>query len=233
MMRRSMHETIDLDEPSATPRPGRLGTTRSRGAVSGALLFVLGVWGAVIAFVGPLVDFGFTPDESFDWTAGRFWMELLPGAVAAVCGAVLLLTRNRAVGVLAGYVAAAAGAWFVVGPVLAVEELGSWSAIGEPLGDETRRTVEQLTMFSGLGLAIAFLAASAVGRMSVRSAGDVAEVTMARDDEGLDITRRQEQQAAEPVESTTTRDWVGGGRHEGLDATSTRSSDGVRSRTDR
>lgn len=218
MKHRKKHDTIDLDGPprQSAPRGGRLRTARSRGAVSGSLLVALGLWGAVVPFVGPVFDFGFTPDSSFDWTAGRFWMQLLPGAVAALCGLALLATRNRAVGVLVGYLAAAAGAWFVVGPVLAVEELGSWSTIGEPLGQQTRRTVEQLTMFSGLGLTIAFLAALAVGRMTVRSVSDVEQIAAVRDeDAGLDIGRREEPVAQrDEVPPIEVRSSSSHGRHE-------------------
>lgn len=198
------HGTTDPDPdlPSPAPPPGRMSTPRSRGAVSGVLLVLLGLWGAIVGFVGPSFDFGYTPNESFEWTEGRFWMQLLPGVVAAACGLALLTTRNRAVGVLAGYLGATAGAWFVVGPVLAVEELGSWSAIGTPLGDETQRTVEKLTMFYGLGLAIAFLAALAVGRMTVRSASELSALAAVREHE-VDL---REQQAAVREQDATWRE---------------------------
>ena len=47
-------------------RGGRLGMQRSRGAMSGFLLIVLGVWGALIPFVGPFFDFAFTPEAGVD-----------------------------------------------------------------------------------------------------------------------------------------------------------------------
>ena len=45
---------------------GMLQMRRSRGAFSGFLLILLGLWGALIPFVGPYFDFAYTPDKA--WT---------------------------------------------------------------------------------------------------------------------------------------------------------------------
>ena len=58
---------------------GRLQMPRSRGAASGFLLVLLGIWGALIPFVGPYFDFAFTPDREWTWTTARGWLEVLPG----------------------------------------------------------------------------------------------------------------------------------------------------------
>ena len=81
-------------------RGGRLHIARSRGALSGFLLLALGAWGALIPFVGPYFDFAYTPDSPWVWTVGRGWLEVLPGAVAAVGGLLLLMSRNRATAML-------------------------------------------------------------------------------------------------------------------------------------
>ena len=47
---------------STTARSGRMRVARSRGAVSGFLLVLLGLWGALIPFVGPYFDLTYTPD---------------------------------------------------------------------------------------------------------------------------------------------------------------------------
>jgi len=60
---------------------------RSRGAASGFLLIVLGIWGAAVPFVGPSFDFAFSPGR--DWSTARGWLEVLPGAAAALGGALL------------------------------------------------------------------------------------------------------------------------------------------------
>jgi hypothetical protein len=69
---------------------------RTRGTVSGILLVLLGAWGALIPFVGSYVGLSFTPDGAWTWTAGRGWLEVLPGAAAALAVALwLLLDRTR------------------------------------------------------------------------------------------------------------------------------------------
>ncbi len=103
------------------PRGGRMKKiARSRGAASGFLLILLGVWGgALIPFVGPNFDFAFSPDQAWTWTNARGWLEVLPGAVTVLGGLLLLTSRNRATAMLGSWLTVAAGAWFVVGRALA------------------------------------------------------------------------------------------------------------------
>lgn len=154
-------------------RGGRMRIPRSRGATSGFLLVLLGLWGALIPFVGPYFSFAFTPDQAWVWTTGRGWLEVLPGAVAVVGGLLLLASRNRATAMLGGWLAVVAGAWFVVGRALAGPlRLGD---AGAPVAtNETMRVWLELTYFYGLGALIVFLGALALGRLSIRSARDIA-----------------------------------------------------------
>ena len=55
---------------------------RSRGVISGILLVILGAWVAIIPFVGPTFKYAIGSTTAWDWTAGRFWLNVLPGAVA-------------------------------------------------------------------------------------------------------------------------------------------------------
>jgi hypothetical protein len=154
------------------PRGGRMTIARSRGAVSGLLLVLLGIWGALVPFVGPNFDFAFTPDQPWTWTMGRGWLEVLPGVVTVLGGLLLLTSRNRATAMLGGWLTVAAGAWFVVGRALA-GPLGLGEA-GSPVADtETKRVWLDLTYFYGLGALVIFLGALALGRVSVRSVRDV------------------------------------------------------------
>jgi hypothetical protein len=159
-----------------TPTRGRRGAMqipRSRGAVSGLLIVALGLWGALAPFIGPLFDFAFSPDRPWAWTAGRGWLQVLPGVVAVVGGLLMFASRNRATAMLGSWLAVAAGAWFVVGRA-AAGPLGLGDA-GEPVAaNETQRVWLELTYFSGLGALIIFLGALAVGRLSVRTARDIA-----------------------------------------------------------
>jgi hypothetical protein len=146
---------------------------RSRGAFSGFLLILLGIWGAGIPFVGPAFHFAYTPNSTWTWTTGRLWLELVPGAVTFLGGCMLLSSANRAVAVFGGWLATVAGGWFVVGPLLSTLWSGTLGTVGAPVGSHTRQIWEQIGFFYGLGAVIVLFAAHASGRLSVRSVRDV------------------------------------------------------------
>jgi hypothetical protein len=143
---------------------------RSRGAASGFLLILLGVWGAAAPFVGPNLDFAFSPSQ--EWSAARGWLEVLPGVATVIGGSLLLLSRNRATAMLGGWLTVIAGAWFVVGRAVAGPlALGD---VGTPVAStDNQRLLLELSYFHGLGALIVFLGAVALGRLSVRSFRDV------------------------------------------------------------
>jgi hypothetical protein len=155
------------------PRRGRM--PRSRGTLTGLLLVLLGAWGALIPFVGPHFNFAYTPDQAWTWTTARGWLEVLPGAVTAVGGLLLIGSGHRASAMLGGWLAALGGAWFVVGPAFApVLHLGS---IGDPVAStERKRAVLEVAYFSGVGALIVFLGGAALARVAVRLARDVRPV---------------------------------------------------------
>jgi hypothetical protein len=74
---------------------------------------------------------------------------------------------------LGGWLTVLAGAWFVVGRALA-GPLGIGDAGAPVAAAETKRVWLELTYFYGLGALIIFLGAVALGRLSVRTARDVA-----------------------------------------------------------
>jgi hypothetical protein len=151
---------------------GRMQMPRSRGAASGFLLILLGLWGALVPFVGPLFDFAFTPEKEWVWTAARGWLEVLPGAVTVVGGFLLLSSRNRFTAMLGGWLTVLAGAWFVIGRALA-GPLGLGNPGAPVAANETKRVVLELAYFYGLGALIIFLGALALGRLSVRTVRDI------------------------------------------------------------
>jgi hypothetical protein len=153
-------------------RGSRMRIPRSRGATSGFLLILLGIWGALVPFVGPYFDFAFTPDQEWTWTAARGWLEVLPGAVTALGGFLLLTSGNRATAMFGGWLAVLAGAWFVVGRALA-SPLGLGDPGAPVAASETKRVWLELTYFYGLGALIVFLGALALGRLSIRSVRDI------------------------------------------------------------
>src|SRR5215472_13356669 len=157
---------------------GTLRVRRSRGALSGLLLILLGIWGALIPFVGPYFHYAYSPDHTWDATAGRTWLEVLPGAVTLAGGVVVLISRFRPLAVFGAWLAAVGGAWFAVGGLVA-HRWPSLGAAGGPVGGSTRMLLEQLGFFTGLGVVIVFLAALALGRFTVVSASDTAAAEFA------------------------------------------------------
>ena len=97
---------------------GMLQMRRSRGAFSGFLLILLGLWGALIPFVGPYFHFAYTPDTAWTYNTARLWLEILPGAAVFLGGFLLMIATGRHVALFGALLAAAAGAWFTLGPVL-------------------------------------------------------------------------------------------------------------------
>lgn len=153
-------------------RGGRLEIPRTRGAASGFVLILLGLWGALIPFLGPYFAFAYEPDTPWTWTAGRGWLEVLPGLLTVLGGLLLLVSGNRATAMFGGWISVVAGAWFVVGRLFA----DPWGLgdVGRPAAATTSGQIAlELAFFSGLGALIIFFGAAALGRLSIRSLRDV------------------------------------------------------------
>ena len=151
---------------------GSLHMPRSRGAVSGLLLIILGVWGAVIPFIGPYFHFAYTPDQVWAWSTARAWLEVFPGVTTAVGGFLVLVSGNRATAMFGGWLAVIAGAWFILGRTLAsLLRLGD---IGQPIAvTDAKRAVLEISYFSGLGALIVFLGGAVLARVTIRTLRDV------------------------------------------------------------
>jgi hypothetical protein len=146
---------------------------RTRGALSGGLLVLLGAWGGLIPFIGPYFGYAYTPDRAWTYTTGRLWLQIIPGAAVFLGGLIVLASRLRPVALAGAGLAAAGGAWFVIGTLLRQV----WPAIsalqaGFPVGAPLTRFVEQIGFFTGLGLVVVFLAAVALGRFTVIGVND-------------------------------------------------------------
>lgn len=159
-----------------TGRPSRLHMPRSRGAVTGLLLIVLGAWGALIPFVGHYFNFAYTAGQEWTWTAIRGWLEVLPGVVVVVGGALLMAAQNRVNAVLGGWLAVLGGAWFVVGSAFApMLRIGT---VGAPVAStDAKRALLEVAYFSGLGALIVFLGGAVLARLTSRLARDVQPTT--------------------------------------------------------
>ena len=145
---------------------------RSRGAFSGFLLILLGLWGALIPFIGPYFHFAYTPDKAWTYNTGRLWLELLPGAAVFLGGVLLMVARSRHTALFGALLAAAAGAWFVLGQSLSPLWNHHVALGGSPAGGtQYMRIMEQLGFFTALGVVIVFVAGAALGRIASVASG--------------------------------------------------------------
>jgi hypothetical protein len=157
---------------------------RTRGALSGLLLVLLGLWGALVPIIGPYFHFGFTPDKAWDFTSGRVLLQIVPGCAVFLGGLVALASANRAFAAFGAWLAALGGAWFAVGvPLSALWADQGDMRLGQAVGGTTRQVVEQIMLLYGLGVVVVFLAAVALGRLAVVGVKDarLAEETAAEE----------------------------------------------------
>jgi hypothetical protein len=151
---------------------GMLQMRRSRGAFSGFLLILLGLWGALIPFIGPYFHFAYTPDKAWTYNTGRLWLELLPGAAVFLGGVLLMAARGRHTALFGAMLAVAAGAWFTLGPVLSPLWNNHVAMGGSPASStQYMRIMEQLGFFTALGVVIVFVAGTALGRIASVASG--------------------------------------------------------------
>lgn len=152
---------------------GMVRIRRSHGAGNGTLLVLLGAWGGIIAFVGPYFHYSYTPAVAWTYNTDRLWLEILPGGATFLGGLLLAISGRRLFAMAGAWLAAISGAWFALGTVLAPVWKGSLAG-GTPTGTTTSmRVLEQIGFFTGLGIVIVFLAAIAIGRLTL--AGEPAE----------------------------------------------------------
>jgi hypothetical protein len=145
---------------------GTLRMRRSRGMASGVLLVLLGLWGGLIAFIGPYFHYAYTPDTAWTYNTGRLWLNILPGAAVFLGGVLLIISASRATALFGGLLASAAGAWFALGTVFS--PLWNHNVVlgGVPAGSTVViHIAEQVGFYTGLGVVIVFIAAVAVGRI--------------------------------------------------------------------
>ncbi|HWC40179.1 MAG TPA: hypothetical protein VG476_16705 [Acidimicrobiales bacterium] len=153
-------------------------TVRARPPWSRAMLLagigaiVVGAWAAIVPFVGP--SFGYTLGASGAWklTADHLYLQLAPGAAGVLAGLVFLgfvPGRDRALywrgmAVVAGLLAAAAGAWLVIGPdaYTVIRHVG---ANGRTLPTRSLGSLAtQVGYYLGPGVLLAVFGGIAIGR---------------------------------------------------------------------
>lgn len=143
---------------------------RSHGVVVGGLLLLLGLWGGLAPFIGPYLGYGFTPNSPWTFTWGRLWLEIVPAAVTVLAALTLLFSGNRLMGVWMSWLAVLAGAWFVIGGAVSRLWHAGTNQAGVPTGGVLTQVVQQIGLFLGLGVVIAFLGGVALTRFAFTTA---------------------------------------------------------------
>jgi hypothetical protein len=131
----------------------------------GLLIALLGAWVIVAALIGPIFNFGFFNDTTWNFSTKQWELQLIPGGVAVV-GGLLLMTPSRGSGSFGALLAFLAGAWLIVAPIV----YPLW-ATGEvhTYGSEGMKTLRWLGHFYGPGGLIIYCAGYAHGLFSRRT----------------------------------------------------------------
>ncbi|MGB6058266.1 MAG: hypothetical protein WBF71_08360 [Microthrixaceae bacterium] len=173
---------------------------RTRGAISGTLLVILGAWVALIPFVGPLFDYSIGSTASWDWTMGRFWLNVLPGAVTIAAGFIVLGAGRRGSIGTGAWAASLAGLWVICGPQVSRMWNDGAAQSGAPQGGTGVQVLEMLGYSLLAGGLITAIGAFVLGRSTVASVADLRYDADIRDNELNSI--------GEGVETVTVRDAV-------------------------
>ena len=140
---------------------------RTKGALSGFLIVLLGIWAGLVPFVGPYFHFAMHSNQHWQWFADRFWLEVLPAIVAVVGGAILMVGMTRASTMFGALLALAAGLWFIVGPNVSMLWNDGNVIVGPPMGAHNiTRTLEWIGFFYGVGGLITMFSSYALGFMA-------------------------------------------------------------------
>src|SRR2546422_652805 len=136
---------------------------RRRGALTGVLLVLLGLWGGLVPFVGPYFNYQIGTTATWDWSADRLWLSVLPGAAAVLGGLIMLNSVRRASASFGALLALAGGLWFVLGPTTSMLWNHGVIATGPAFGATGTRVLEWIGFFFGTGALITLLASYGLG----------------------------------------------------------------------
>lgn len=111
--------------------------------IVGSVIFAVGAWAAVVAYVGPTFGYPMPPGSdqpAWDWTASHTWRHLLPGVVA-VAGGVLLWSGTRRRALAGSGLALLAGIWMIISPFV----VRAWLSSGGGGGGDASTAMQIIT----------------------------------------------------------------------------------------
>lgn len=128
---------------------------------------IVGIWGALVPFVGPLFGYGMGTSPAWQWSESHLTLHLAPG-VAAVVGAALMLRGRRTRQLPGAALAVLGGAWFVIAPTLHPLWAAA-SGMGGMGGSTWSGVLSGLGYHYGTGAVITVAAAYALGALGTTS----------------------------------------------------------------
>jgi hypothetical protein len=134
-----------------------------RGAFTGLLILLLGVWAGLVPFIGPSFNYSLGSDRTWDWFMNRLWLEILPAGAAVLGGLLLISSRTRARASLGGLLGLGGGLWLVVGPTFSMLWEHGNLGTGPAFGSTDTRFLEWIGYYYGAGALITLLAAYILG----------------------------------------------------------------------
>jgi hypothetical protein len=134
-----------------------------RGAFTGLLILLLGLWVGLVPFIGPSFNYSLGSDSTWDWSMNRLWLEVLPAAAAVLGGLLLISSRTRARASLGGLLGLAGGLWLVVGPTFSMLWEHGNLGIGPAFGSTETRFLEWIGYYYGAGALITLFSAYILG----------------------------------------------------------------------
>lgn len=141
---------------------------RSAGlSLAGLCILLVGAWGGIAPYVGPIFGYKFSNLVSFQWTQTNALLRLAPGAVCVLAGLVLLIGGARLGGSRAGpwfwgLITVLCGAWFVIGPA-AWQLLGHADPVLTGLPYSAGTFFDRVGAQLGVGVLLAYFGANAMG----------------------------------------------------------------------
>ena len=149
-----------------TLRPPASGRVRTAGLV----VLAVGLWGAVIPFVGPSFGYSMGGTPAWTWTESSATLHLVPGLAAVLGGALLLVSRRQSARTSGALIAVLGGTWFLIAPSLrplwATEGSGAMTGGGMMNhGSAVSDALQALGYHYGTGAIITAVAAYALGML--------------------------------------------------------------------
>ena len=159
---------VAQEAPAAEPSGGL--------AVTGVLTLLVGAWAGICVFVGPLFGYSVDGSRAWVWNLPHGVLHLAPGAAGVFAGLMMLGAAGRGRrltamagspgAVTAGFLAAVAGAWLVIGPV-------AWSVLRPhpvvwALASPLHSLADQVGANLGTGVLLAILGGLAMGLSVLR-----------------------------------------------------------------